>query len=139
MNAYSDSVSLKVDGGREKNPMGVPKISNESLLEAPTQSIEKSGLFSSVRDGDSDYRLELYVVKVSQPYVGTDMTVSVEIAWTLKNGKTNEIMWRKSLKTSDTATPSEKGAGISRLALATQRTARKNIEQGIKMLSQCHF
>jgi len=129
-------VSLHVDGGREFSPLKTPEISNDALLDALHKAIILSDLFDEIVKFGEDYKLDLYIFKVSQPIAGNEMTVRVEIGWTLTHTVSMEIIWQESILTSDAASSSEKFNAISRLKLATGRAAKKNIREGIRQISQ---
>jgi len=67
--------------------------------------------------------------------VGNQMTVRVEIGWTLTHTASMEIVWQESILTSDTSSSNEKLNANSRLKLATERAAKKNIREGIRQIS----
>lgn len=130
------TVSLHIDGGREFSPLKIPQISNEALLDALQEAITLSDLFDEIVKFGEDYKLDLYIFKVSQPIAGNEMTVRVEIGWTLTHTASMEIVWQESILTSDTSSSNEKLNVNSRLKLATERAARKNIREGIRQISQ---
>lgn len=130
------TVSLHVDGGREFSPLKIPQISNEALMDALHKAIISSNLFDGIVKSGEDYKLDLYIFKVSQPIAGSVMTVRVEIGWTLTRKASMEIVWQQSILTSDTSSSSEKFNVDSRLRLATERAAKKNIREGIRQISQ---
>lgn len=130
------TVSLQVEGGREFSPLKIPQISNEALMDALKEAIILSGLFDEIVKFGEDYKLDLYVFKVSQPIAGSVMTVRVEIGWTLSRADSMETVWQESILTSDTASLNEKFNVNSRLKLATERAAKKNIRQGIRQISR---
>ena len=130
------TVSLHVDGGREFSPLQIPQISNEALLDALNKAIILSGLFNEIVKYGEDYKLDLYIFKVSQPLAGSVMTVRVEIGWTLTRKASSEIVWQQSILTSDTASSSESLNANNRLRLATERAAKLNIREGIKQISK---
>ena len=129
-------VSLHVDGGREFSPLKIPQISNEALLDALHKAITLSDLFDEIIKFGEDYKLDLFIFKVSQPMAGNQMTVRVEIGWTLTHIASMEIVWQESILTSDTSSSNEKLNANSRLKLATERAAKKNIQEGIRRISQ---
>ena len=133
---HSSAVSLHVDGGREFSPLKIPQISNEVLMETLHQAIIVSDLFDEILKSGEDYKLDLYIFKVSQPIAGSKMTVRVEIGWTLTRTASMEIVWQESILTSDTASSDEEFNANNRIRLATERAAKKNIREGIRQISQ---
>lgn len=136
---HSGTIALKVEGGREKSPVQIPQISNETLLEALRTSILQSKLFADIAPTGQDYDLDLYIVRTSQPLAGNDMTVDVEIAWTLRRSASHDIIWRESITTSNTVTRVEEGNALNRVVAATNRAAKQNINEGILRISQLEF
>ncbi|PLY04660.1 MAG: hypothetical protein C0625_16020 [Arcobacter sp.] len=130
---FNSPVKLIVDGGREKDALGIPEISNESLFYAVKKSIEDSKIFTSVVPSDATYTIDLFIVKVGQPVAGLKMKVNVELAWTLK--KDNKIIWKKSIITSKIKTSEEIGMGLERLIVATEEATKMNIKEGLKQIT----
>ena len=134
-NAYT--VKLSTAGGRETQAWSKSEISNENFSAALADSLSTSGVFSSVvRDGTSDYLLDVFLTKVDQPIMGFNMTVSVTANWTLTDLKTNGVVFQDLIEASHTATVGDAFAGVTRLRLANEGAARANIAEGIKRLSQ---
>lgn len=125
-------VELVIDGGREKDALGLPKITNEKLLEAVEKTVLESKLFKNVVKS-SDYKLELFIVRLGQPVAGSMMKANIEIAWTLK--KDGNIVWRKSIVTSKAKHMSEIGNALERVIVATEEATKLNIEEGLTLLS----
>ncbi|MGB5964665.1 MAG: hypothetical protein WBG65_03925, partial [Sulfurimonadaceae bacterium] len=57
-NKYSSTVTVIVDGGRDKDPLEIEEVSNSDLLGAVKSSIKSSKIFSEVVDENADYTLE---------------------------------------------------------------------------------
>ena len=132
---YRDTVTVSVENGREFNPMQLPKLSNEALGTAVKNAIKESRLFSQILPSGGRYALDLYVVNVSQPYAGREMTAGVEIAWTLKEVPSDIVVWKESIQTQKTVTQEEASMAIERLKLATQSAAKENIKIGVMKIS----
>jgi hypothetical protein len=132
---YDDSVTVVVENGREFSKMNLPKLSNEALGTAVRNAIKESKLFSEILPNGGRYSLELYVVNISQPYAGKNMTAGVEIAWTLKDMTAGKLVWKESIQTQKTVPQEEAFAAIDRIKKATELAAKENIELGIKKLS----
>lgn len=129
------SVCVSAQGGREKDPFGIPQVSNEQLVKTVRESIIESNLFSKVVPQNQDYSLDLFIVRISQPLVGRDATVKIEIAWTMRVGLSEVVIWQKSITTSATTLENENSLLFNRIVLATQEATRKNIEQGLTEIS----
>ncbi|ODB83433.1 hypothetical protein A3193_10970 [Candidatus Thiodiazotropha endoloripes] len=132
---FNDTLSVSVSGGREKDPLGINEVPNETLQNAVKDTIVETKLFKQVVDKNPDYKLELFIVKVGQPVAGKDMTVNVEIAWALKMGSSEKVVWKRSIVTSAVKTREDESIAANRIMLATEAATKLNIEQGVEALS----
>ena len=131
------NVVVAVIGGRETSAMGASQISDEDFAHALRQSIEQSGLFAqALKDGSSKYLLQAFITQVNQPIIGLSMTVSMEVDYHLARTELKQVVWQKAVSSTYTAPFSEAFAGVTRLRLANEGAARKNIEQAIQEMSQ---
>lgn len=131
---HTYSVQIKTDGGREKDPLGIPEISNEVLHSAVTNTIKKSQLFGDVVEINGDIIIEIYVVQIGQPVAGGTMTVNVEMAWAIK--KDNLLISKKAIRTSSTKTMNDEGGAYNRIVEATRDAIQKNIRLGILYIAE---
>lgn len=130
-------VILQVDGGREKHPMGFPEISNETFLAALEAAVENSELFSEVsKDKQGDYKLEAFIFNLLQPMMGGEVTVHLEVAWTLAEAGADTILWQDSIVTSNTTKKDAAFSFLERVGIATEKAARANIKAAFERLSQ---
>jgi hypothetical protein len=67
------------------------------------------------------------------------MTVTMEVEYTVSKIETKERVWRKAISSAYTAAFSEAFIGATRLRMATEGAARKNIEQVMQELSNLHL
>jgi len=112
------------------------QISDEDFAAALRQSIEQSRLFASVlKDGIGNYQLQAFIAQLNQPMFGASMTVSMEVDYTLTKRQPKEVVWHKPIVSSYTAPFSEAFVGTTRLRLANEGAARKNIEQALQDIS----
>lgn len=126
------TVSVVAQGGSEAGTFDNATISNENFAKSIEQSIVKIGLFSKVINVQgSDYELRVTIVDLSRPAFGFNMTVEMEAGWNLMHTQSGNMVMRRSIKSSNTATVSEEFSGASRLRLAVERAARENIRQGL--------
>jgi len=132
---HNASVSVSAEGGREKDPLGIPQLSNEQLKNVVKEAINESNLFSRVVTNNQDYSLDLYIVRVSQPLAGNDITVNVEIAWKIRVGMSEKVVWQKSITTWATTERAASASCFNRIVLSTQEATRKNIELGLMEIS----
>lgn len=134
MKEHNLSVSINVDGGREKNPVfEINEISNEILKNAVIKSINKLKVFNKVSAKNSDYILDLFVSSNVQPAQGFDITSSIEIAWILK--KENNLIWKKSIYTSSSKGIADIHSFDKRITIALEEATRDNIEIALKEIS----
>ncbi len=132
-----ESVSVQVAGGKETSAAGTSQISDAAFAAALRESIQKSGLFAKVVEGsDSRYRLEAFIGQLSQPLFGFDMTVTMEVSYTLTEPSAQKKVWQQSVSSVHTATMGDAFAGVTRLRLANEGAARRNIEQAIEAMSK---
>lgn len=134
---HTQSISLNVTGGSPTSAAGASQISNEDYTTALTQAIEQSGLFAKViPPGQAgDYHLEISIVRLQQPMMGFSMTATIETNWTLTRISDHSVVWQKAITTSHTTKTSEALAGVKRLRLATEGSARDNIQDAIQQMS----
>jgi hypothetical protein len=136
----NETVSVTVTGGRETSGTGASQISDKDFARALRESIEKSGLFAKAIDTDGGrYRLDAYIGELAQPVIGFDMTASLEVAYTLTQAGSQKVVWKKSIRSIYTATTKDSAIGATRLELANEGAARKNIEQVITELSNLNL
>ena len=67
------------------------------------------------------------------------MTVTLEITWSLTRVKDDEVVWRKAIVSSLTAKAGEAFAGVTRLRLANEGAARKNMAAGIAAIADLYL
>ena len=72
---------------------------------------------------------------MDQPSFGLTFTVKMEAGWQLKRVSDGSMVWQESIKSENTATTGDAFAAVTRLRLATEGAARKNIEQGLSRIS----
>jgi len=133
----SDTVSITVTGGRHTSSTYVSQISDADSREALKQSILKSALFSQVVDGRAGgYWLNAYIGALAQPLMGMSLTVDMEVSYTLADSVTGKAVWQQNIATSHTATGSDSIVAATRLRLANEAAARKNIEAAIAAMGK---
>ncbi len=127
------SVAVRTAGGSETGAMDSSNISDQDLQAAIEESITQNKLFQRVVQGkDGDYELSVTIVLLDKPIFGGAFTVDMEASWALVKVSDRSIVMRKSIKSSHTATFGDALAAVTRLRLAVEGAARKNIEQGLK-------
>jgi hypothetical protein len=134
------SVLVNVLGGKETGAMDKSQISNKAFMQAITESLYKSGLFSEIIHGkNADYLLNVMIFDLAQPNFGFSFTVKMEAVWSLAHADSKKILMRESIRSSYTATAGEAFVGATRLRIATEGAAQENIRLGIKKLSQLNL
>ena len=137
VNKHPQSVSVAVTGGKETEATGTPQISDATFKEALVSSIKNSQVFSRVIDGKGgDYLLTVTLFNMQQPLFGASLTVTLEAGWTLTRASGGKPVWQESIKSAHTATFSDAAVAATRLRLATEGAAKKNIEMGLAKISQ---
>lgn len=113
------------------------QIKDEDFAQALQESIEKSGLFRKAsRDVPGKYQLQAFFTQIDEQIFGIDMTASMEVNYTLARTSPKAVLWEKKISSSHTASMSDSVISITRLQLATEGAARKNIEQAIQEISK---
>jgi hypothetical protein len=130
-------VSVQVSGGKETSSVRSSQISDKDFTQALRESIEKAGLFAqAVEASGGTYRLEAYIGELTQPFIGFDMSVTMEVTYTLTDTRSQQIVLKKPISVTHTATTRDSMIGVKRLQLANEAAARKNIEQAITEMSK---
>ncbi|MCU0969039.1 MAG: hypothetical protein MUF03_09510 [Rubrivivax sp.] len=134
--ALKGAVAVKeVTGGQETNPMWVSKVSSSDFERALEASLAGAGLLSNNRQG-SPYTLTAHLMKLEQPLLGFDMTVTAVVEYTLVERATGKSAYAKTLTTPYTATLGAALLGMERLKLANEGAIRANIQRLIDDLTQ---
>lgn len=72
------------------------------------------------------------IVQLDKPLFGMSFTVNLEATWVLLKQSDRSVALKKSIRSSHTATFDDSAIGVTRLRLAVEGAARKNIEQGLQ-------
>jgi hypothetical protein len=116
-----------VTGGKETNPMWTSQVSSNDFRRALEISLENSGMFSRVLAG-SKYRLTADMVKLDQPAIGFDMTVSSTVRYSLIDMVSNKEVYGRVVQIGYTAKFSDSFLGAERLRLANEGAVKVNIQ-----------
>lgn len=131
------AIAVEVTGGQKANALGVAQIPSEDFRTALVEGIRKSGVFASVVEGNATpYRLHVHMLKLDQPFIGSDFTVRMETAWQLFRAGSSEAIFQEPVTSSHTATGADAFSAARRLVLANEGAARENIRLGIEWLSR---
>ncbi len=116
--------------------MDSSNIADEDLKAAIESSITQNKVFKTVVQGAAaDYDLMVTIVRLDKPMFGLSFNVEMEATWVLVKQSDRSIAFKQGIKSSHTATFSDAAAGVTRLRLAVEGAAKKNIEQGLKAIA----
>jgi hypothetical protein len=134
---HSQSVAVQTNGGQPTNPMWTSQIADQDLANAIQASILSNQLFSGVVNiGNADYVLNATIFKIDQPMVGFSMEVGVEIMWSLTPKGATKPVWEKSIHTRVRKGVGDAFAGVTRVRIATEASAKENITQALTEISK---
>ena len=125
------TVSVVTRGGSETSTVGSTNVSDADLKAAVESAIRESRAFREVVPDGGDDRLTVTVVQLSKPSIGFDFTVTMETAWTLVRASDQQVVLRKVVSGTHTASTKDSFVGAKRLQVAVEGAARRNIEQGL--------
>lgn len=129
------AVSVLVTGGGETTALDGPNIANADFKAAIETSLLQARAFERVAVGaDARYQLNANIVSLSKPLFGASFTVELEVGWSLLDTRSGQMLLRKGITASGTATMAEAFVGATRLRLAVEAAARANIEQMLREL-----
>lgn len=124
----------EVAGGTQTNPMWTSQIDDASFREALIESLRAAGLLSP--GPDAPLAVQARLVKLDQPFMGFDMTVTSVVHYTVRDVRSGAVLIDEDVTAEHTAKMSEAFAGVTRLKLANEGSARKNIASLIERLKQ---
>ncbi|HEY6005119.1 MAG TPA: hypothetical protein VIV57_19730 [Anaeromyxobacter sp.] len=124
----------EVGGGTQTNPMWTSQIDDASFREALVESLRAAGLLSG--RPDAPLAVEARLVKLDQPMFGLDMTVTSIVHYTVKDVRSGAMLIDEDVTAQHTAKMGEAFVGATRLKLANEGSARKNIAALIERLKQ---
>jgi hypothetical protein len=124
-----------VTGGKETNSFGKSKISNKNFEEAFKKSVLSSNVFSKISTtANDDWTLEIKLISVDQPSFGLTFTVQTTIDYKLYYK--DKLVFSKSIMQPGIATFSDAFAGVKRLRLANEVSAKNNIKSLLEALNE---
>ncbi|AWI76405.1 hypothetical protein CEW83_15290 [Parazoarcus communis] len=133
----TEAVNVTVIGGKDTSTLGASQISSADFAAALSQSVIAAGLFPRAGDaGATGYSLEAFIATLSQPMFGMSFTVEMEVSYKLIDRSTRSTVWAQSIKSAHTATAGDSLVGVTRLRLANEGAARKNIEAAIAAMGK---
>jgi hypothetical protein len=120
-----------VSGGSETSAAWTSEIGSEEFSGAVRTTLQEQGLLSD----NGKFRLTVMLVRVDQPLAGLNMTVTTEVRYILRESASGEAVLDETVVASHTATVGDAFAGVKRLRLANEGSARKNIERLLEVLA----
>lgn len=121
----AEAVSVEgVDGGQKTNPLWVSKVSNEDFTEALRQALAAHAMLAT---DAGKYSLAAELVKLKQPVMGFDMSVTSDVKYTLTEIETGEVVFEDTVSEKYTAKMSDAFVGVERLRLANEGSIKSNI------------
>jgi hypothetical protein len=126
-------IVTSVTGGKGTNPLWVSKISSECYKDALMDSLMAVKLLSEdIEAADYDLRVEL--LKVKQPLIGLDLSVTTVIEYWLTRTSDNKEVYHNVIEATYIADFSDAFIAIERLKLANEGSGRLNITRIIEQL-----
>lgn len=133
----ASDISIAVFGATDISASKPIHILDEDFTKALASSVENSGLFRrALRDVSGKYQLQATFIQLDEQIFGIDMTASMEIHYIMASTTPKKAVWEKKISSSFTAGMSDSVISITRLQLATEGAARRNIEQAIQEISK---
>lgn len=114
-----------VTGGRETDAMGVSEVSNDDFKKAFVASLKNAGLLAAANA--SRFKVRVSILGLRQPMVGLDMTVTATVRYVIIDAKSGAQLQDEVVSTPFTARLGDSVIGTTRLRLANEGAARKNI------------
>ncbi len=121
-----------VSGGTETSAAWTSEIGTAAFSGAVRRSLDEQGLLSE----SGKYELTVMLLQVSQPLVGLSMTVTTSVQYILRDSGSGEVVLDQTVIAPYTATVGDAFVGTTRLRLANEGSARKNIEGLLDELSK---
>ena len=122
-----------VSGGKKTNPAWTSEIDDAAFKGALADSLKLRGLLAET---GGKYQLEVKMLSVKQPLMGLDMTVGTKIQYILKDSASGKVVFDKTIDAEHTATMGDAFAGVKRLRLANEGSAKANIGKFIEELKK---
>lgn len=129
-------VLVTVFGAAEHSDRKAVQFTNERFAQALATSLERSGLFrKAFLDTPGQYQLQANVTDVQEEVLGINLTASMTVSYVLASMSPKALVWEKTITSSHTAGIGDSVISITRLQMATEGAARKNIEEVIHDLT----
>lgn len=116
-----------VTGGAETSVVGQSQVSGSAFKEALALSLLTNSLLAKPPDL-ATFEVSAHLHELDQPFAGFDMTVTSRVDYKVKNLKTGEIIFERTVVEKFTASWGDNSYGVERLRLANEGSIRKNTE-----------
>lgn len=127
-----DNLGLgEVTGGEKTNPAWTSEIDNQAFAGAVKQSLQSQGLYAE----KGKYKLDVKMLKVDQPIFGLDLEVTTHVRYILTSIETGAVVFDETVVAPHTAGVGDAFVAVTRLRLANEGSAQKNIEVLLNKLS----
>jgi hypothetical protein len=122
-----------VSGGKETNPAWKSNIDDASFREALQESLRVAGLLSP--RPDAPLAVSATIVNLDQPMMGFSLTVTSVVRYTVRETRSGAVVIDEQITADHTATVGDAFNGTTRLKLANEGSARKNIARLVERLN----
>lgn len=122
-------------GGSTTLPFWTSQIPDDNFTEAVQESLLKSKAFSALSaNWGEDWGLEIEILNVNQPFIGSSFTVTTNMKYTLylKGNK----MYETTIREQGTASFSDSIWGVKRLRIANEHSGKANVKRFLEELSK---
>lgn len=130
--SFINNITVSTVTGGEDTTIFAPKISNEGFKEALEQSLQNAHLYPT--SNYEKYQLSAILVKLDQPFVGIDLTVTCTAHYHIIDIPTKRTIYDKEITTSYTATPGDSLMAVARMEIANEGAMKANIQKLIEDL-----
>lgn len=131
------AIAIAVLGATDISAPKPIRISDEDFAQSIRESFERSGLFrKSVAGTQAAYQLQAVFVQFDHALPGLEVQASMEVNYTLASTTPKKVLWERGIFTTHAVGYGESLMPMTRLQLATEGAARRNIEQAIQEISK---
>ena len=131
------AVAIAVLGATDISAPKPIRISDEDFAQSLRESFERSGLFrKSVAGTQAAYQLQAVFVQFDYALPELEVQASIEVNYTLASTTPKKVLWERGIFTTHAVGYGESLMPMTRLQLATEGAARRNIEQAISEISK---
>ena len=123
--ALREAVALRDVGGGEPATEDA-RIGDDQLRQAVQDALQQYGLLQT-DDAKARFRLNVSLVKLSQPGAGLDLTVNSQVRYTLARVDTGVVLFNEVVAASYTATMGDEFIAFLRMRLAKEGAIRANL------------